>query len=142
MSSFCVLCILVSNTYCVVFFDLFVFVLCLVYQMLPVSLDCPSLVDTSVSLTVYWYAHLFIFLTEIAIFEWYKKRPFLFQSSGLRYHYCIQMWAQTQSSQVTIQCLYPYPKLILGSAKYCIITSENSTSTEFRVRSFYWHFCK
>jgi len=38
-----VLCIVMSNTYCVVCFALFVFVLCLVYPMLPVSMDCPFL---------------------------------------------------------------------------------------------------
>ena len=40
-----VLCMVVSNTYCIVFFVLFVFVL------LPVSLDCPCLIVLSVSLT-------------------------------------------------------------------------------------------
>jgi hypothetical protein len=35
---------------CVVFFALFVFVLCLVYPMLPVSLDCTFLISYSVSL--------------------------------------------------------------------------------------------
>jgi len=43
--------IVVSNKYCVVFFVLFVFVLCLVYTMLSVSLDCPFLIAPSVSLT-------------------------------------------------------------------------------------------
>ena len=63
LSSSCVLCLVVSKTYCVVFFVLlvivlclvfggvqtilccaivfFVFILCLVYLMLPISLDCP-----------------------------------------------------------------------------------------------------
>ena len=40
--------IVVSNAYCAVFFILFVFVLCLVYPMLPVSLDCPLLIAASV----------------------------------------------------------------------------------------------
>ena len=40
--------IVVSNTYCVVFFALFVFVLCLVYPALPVSLNCPFLFASSV----------------------------------------------------------------------------------------------
>ena len=40
LSSSFVLCMVVSNTYRVVVFALFVFVLCLVYPMLPVSLDC------------------------------------------------------------------------------------------------------
>ena len=47
------LCIVVSNTYCVVFFNLFVFVLCLVYPMLPVSLDCIFLIAPSVFSNVY-----------------------------------------------------------------------------------------
>jgi len=41
----------VSNTYCVVF--LFVFILDLVCPMLPVSLDCPLLIATSVFSNVY-----------------------------------------------------------------------------------------
>jgi hypothetical protein len=40
--------IVVLNTYCIVFFALFVFVLCVVH---PVSLDCPFLIASSVSLT-------------------------------------------------------------------------------------------
>jgi hypothetical protein len=36
--------------YCVFFF---VFVLCLVYQMLPVSMDCPFLISPSVFSNVY-----------------------------------------------------------------------------------------
>ena len=46
---FC-LCIVVSNTYCVVFF--FVFLL-LVYPMLPVLLDCPFFIALSVFSCVY-----------------------------------------------------------------------------------------
>ena len=46
------LCIVVSNAYCAVF--LFVFVLCLVYPMLPVSLDCPFLIAPLVFSNVYW----------------------------------------------------------------------------------------
>ena len=67
--SSCVLYMVVSNTYCVVcvfclrlvhggiqhilwcVFVLFVFVLCQMYPMLPVSLDCPFLIIPSVSLT-------------------------------------------------------------------------------------------
>ena len=47
----CILCIGVSNTYCVVFcFSLlFVFVLCLVYPMLSVSLDYPYLIAPPIS---------------------------------------------------------------------------------------------
>jgi hypothetical protein len=36
------------SVFCVVFVVLFVFVLCLVYPMLPVSLDCPFLIALSV----------------------------------------------------------------------------------------------
>jgi hypothetical protein len=67
--SSCVLYMVVSKTYCVVcvfclrlvhggiqhilwcVFVLFVFVLCQMYPMLPVSLDCPFLIIPSVSLT-------------------------------------------------------------------------------------------
>jgi hypothetical protein len=48
------LCIVVSNTYCAVFFVLFVFVLSFVYPMLPVSLGCPFLITPSVSVTFIW----------------------------------------------------------------------------------------
>ena len=55
-------------SFCVVFFVLFVFVLCLVYSKLPMSLDCPLLIALSVFANVqflYWYnnhqANLFIF---------------------------------------------------------------------------------
>jgi hypothetical protein len=44
----CLFAIVVANTYCVVFFVLFVFVLCCVYPMLPVSLDCPFLIAPSI----------------------------------------------------------------------------------------------
>jgi hypothetical protein len=47
------LSIVVSNTYCVVFFVLFVFVLCLEEPMLPVSLDCSFLIVPSVFSNVY-----------------------------------------------------------------------------------------
>jgi hypothetical protein len=55
LSSFFVLCMVSSNTYCVVCFVLLVFVLCLVYPIFPVSLDCPFLIVPLVSLTfIYW----------------------------------------------------------------------------------------
>ena len=40
----CVLRMVVSNTYCGVFFVLFVFVFCIVYPMLSAFLDCPFLI--------------------------------------------------------------------------------------------------
>ena len=43
--------IVVSNTYCVVFFVLFWGFLRLVYPMLPVSPDCPFLIALRYSLT-------------------------------------------------------------------------------------------
>jgi hypothetical protein len=72
LSSSCVLCMVMFNTYCVMFFVFLVFVLCfvyggvqhilrcvfcfvclrLVYPMLPVSLDCPFLISPSVSPTL------------------------------------------------------------------------------------------
>jgi hypothetical protein len=42
------------NKYCIVFLGLFVFVLCLVYPILPVSLDCPFLISPSVPLTIFY----------------------------------------------------------------------------------------
>ena len=39
--------------FCVVFFALFVFILCLVYPMMPVSLDSPFLIAPSVFSNVY-----------------------------------------------------------------------------------------
>jgi hypothetical protein len=50
LSSSCVLCMVVSNTCYVVLCVWFAFVLCLVYQMLPVSLECSLLITSSVSL--------------------------------------------------------------------------------------------
>ena len=44
LPSSCVLCMVVSNIYCAVDFVLFVFVLCLVYLMVQVSLDCPFMI--------------------------------------------------------------------------------------------------
>jgi hypothetical protein len=46
-------CIVMSNTYCVMFFVWFVFVLCLVCPMLPISLDCPFLIAPLVFFNVY-----------------------------------------------------------------------------------------
>ena len=43
--------LLIFLVFCFVFFDLFVFVPCLVYQMFPVSLDCPFLIHIWFSLT-------------------------------------------------------------------------------------------
>jgi hypothetical protein len=45
--------ILVSNTYCVVFFFVFFSVLCFVYPILPFSLDWPFLIALSVLSIVY-----------------------------------------------------------------------------------------
>ena len=45
--------LVVFNTYCVVFLVLFVFLLCLVYSMLPVSLEYPFLISPSVFSLVY-----------------------------------------------------------------------------------------
>ena len=53
--------IVVSNTYCVVFFALFVFVLCLVYPALPVSLNCPFLFASLVFSNVL-LLHVFVIL--------------------------------------------------------------------------------
>jgi hypothetical protein len=47
-------CIVVSNTYCVVSFVLSVIVLCLIYAMLPVSLDCTFFIAPSVFSNVYY----------------------------------------------------------------------------------------
>ena len=41
-------------------FVLFVFVLCLVYPMLPVSLDCPFLIAPSVISNVHWLSEKYI----------------------------------------------------------------------------------
>ena len=43
--------------FCVVFFGLFVFVLCVECPMLPVSLDCPFLIGISVFSNAYFSAH-------------------------------------------------------------------------------------
>jgi hypothetical protein len=45
--------LLMLSVFCVVFFVLFVFVLCLMYPMLPVSLDCPFLIAPSVFSSLY-----------------------------------------------------------------------------------------
>jgi hypothetical protein len=45
--------LLIFLVFCVVFLVLFVFVLYLVYLMLPVSLDCPFLIASSVFSNVY-----------------------------------------------------------------------------------------
>ena len=44
--------------FCVVFYVLLVFVLCLVYPMLPISLDCPFLIAPSVFSNVYLFCLL------------------------------------------------------------------------------------
>ena len=49
-----------SNTYCIVFFILFVFDPCLVYPMLPVSLDCPFLIAPSVFSNVYFHGNILL----------------------------------------------------------------------------------
>ena len=46
--------LLMFLVFCVVFFGLIVFLLCLVYPMLPVYLDCPFLICHSVFSNVYW----------------------------------------------------------------------------------------
>ena len=48
---FCEFVLLIVFSFLCCVFVLIVFVLCLVYQMLPVSLDCPFLIAPSVSLT-------------------------------------------------------------------------------------------
>ena len=58
------LCIVMSYTHCVVYFFivLFVFVLRLVYLMLPVSLDCPLLIAPSVFSNVIYYVLQYEFI--------------------------------------------------------------------------------
>jgi hypothetical protein len=51
---------LFSSLCCV--FVLFVFVLCLVCPMLPVSLDCPFLIAPSIFSNVYLFVCLFVFV--------------------------------------------------------------------------------
>jgi hypothetical protein len=48
--------IVVAKTYCVLCFDLFVFVLCFIYSMLSVSLDCQFLIALRFSLTFIYYS--------------------------------------------------------------------------------------
>ena len=48
-----ILLLLIFLVFYVVFFVLFVFVMRHLYQMLPVSLDCPFLISHSVSINVY-----------------------------------------------------------------------------------------
>ena len=72
----CCLRIAICNTYCVVYFALFVFVLCLVYSMFPVSLDdclfffAPSVFskvyfifkcDSDSDLHIYKIEHIFVY---------------------------------------------------------------------------------
>jgi hypothetical protein len=45
--------LLIVLVFCVVLFVLFVIVLCLVFPMLPVSLDCPFMIASSVFSNVY-----------------------------------------------------------------------------------------
>ena len=49
----CLHILVVSNTYCVVFLGLFVFILCIVYPLLSVSRDCPFKIAPSVFYDVY-----------------------------------------------------------------------------------------
>ena len=50
--------LIVLLVFCVVIFVLFVIVLCLVYPVLPVSLDCPFLIAPSVFSNIYFYCVL------------------------------------------------------------------------------------
>ena len=63
MSDLRYLCLLAHNGVkhllcCVFCFVLFVFILCLVYPMLRVSLDCSFLIGLSVFSNVYFFTHM------------------------------------------------------------------------------------
>jgi hypothetical protein len=93
VSCVCLL-IVVSNTYCVVvFFVVFVLVLCLVYPMLPVSLDCLFLIALLVPRTfiyVVFFVHscvqhilrcifvLFVFIFCLMYTMWPVSQEFPF----------------------------------------------------------------
>ena len=82
--------LLIVLVFCVVFFALFVFVLCLVYPMLHVSLDCPFLIAPSVFSTVYWLpvsldCPILIAPSVLAAVYWLPVSlhcPFLIDTSG------------------------------------------------------------
>jgi hypothetical protein len=63
--------LLIFLVFSVVVFCLFVFVLCLVYQMLPVSLGCPFLVAPSIISNV--YLSFVEFTMRKLVLEIYKK---------------------------------------------------------------------
>ena len=64
LSSSCVLCMVVSNTYGVVFFALFVFVLCLVYPMLPVFFGL-SILDRFLSRLFHMWCAYYMYLLKL-----------------------------------------------------------------------------
>ena len=69
-------CIVMSNTYCVMFFVWFVFVLCLVCPMLPISLDCPFLIAPLVFFNVYLIICMLpIHIMTRKLIQWWSTIP-------------------------------------------------------------------
>jgi hypothetical protein len=56
--------LLIFLVYCVLFFALFVFVLCLVFPVLPVSLDSPFLIAPSLFLKLFIFKIRILFVPE------------------------------------------------------------------------------
>ena len=72
-------CVAVSNTCCVLCFAVFVFALCFVYPMLPVSLDCPFLIAPSVFSNIYLFS--FVLCLVYPMLPVSLDCPFLIASS-------------------------------------------------------------
>ena len=69
--------LLIILVVCVVFFALFVFVLCLVYPMLLGSLDCPFLITIRCSSNVYWSCEQ----TQLSLFCRELKRAIIIRKN-------------------------------------------------------------
>ena len=82
----CSLRIVVSNTYYVVSFVLFVFVLCFVYLMLQVSLDFPFLISPSVFSNIYLHNY---YLLNVISFSFTTFNYFNIFQCSFTFHFLI-----------------------------------------------------
>ena len=91
-------CVAHLSVFYVLFLVLLVFVLCLVYSMLPMSLDCPFLIVPSVfsitficictNLYFWWPSNVIVFYMNIQLCKNDRNRVFM----SLLHHHCISRY--------------------------------------------------
>ena len=113
--------LLIFLVFCVVCFQLCVFVLCYVCPMLPVSLDCPFLIAPSVFSSVYlqflWIVHSFLPVLFFPVF--------IYSFSGLSILFCPFCFFQCLFT-VSLDCLLFFARFVFSSVYLQFLWIVNS----------------